>query len=247
MIKYNASEFSKVEGHFPNLYFVKSENAIKGELDFHARYVQNKGVEILDEWIIEDFDQPQEGCLTDVYSIRIELQTPDLVNKQYPAVFEPDGRIQNLAKSLDKTLADMHISEDGLCCLGIFAPTDELLLCDFVLHRVFPYFVWQSYYEKYGTAHPCKACPHDPVAAIQVRIEDEDRKIDTLRSKQNAGHRGADRNKPCPCGSGKKYKRCCFNVDHDATTRIMRAERRVDYFEKAKKSQEKNKHSKCLK
>lgn len=21
---------------------------------------------------------------------------------------------------------------------------------------------------------------------------------------------GADRNKPCPCGSGKKYKKCCL-------------------------------------
>jgi len=23
------------------------------------------------------------------------------------------------------------------------------------------------------------------------------------------------RNDPCPCGSGKKYKKCCMLIDHD--------------------------------
>lgn len=25
----------------------------------------------------------------------------------------------------------------------------------------------------------------------------------------------AKRNDPCPCGSGKKYKKCCYNKDKD--------------------------------
>ena len=26
------------------------------------------------------------------------------------------------------------------------------------------------------------------------------------------GHRKTGRNDPCPCGSGKKYKKCCLNA-----------------------------------
>jgi uncharacterized protein YecA (UPF0149 family) len=26
------------------------------------------------------------------------------------------------------------------------------------------------------------------------------------------GHRKVGRNDPCPCGSGKKYKKCCLNA-----------------------------------
>jgi uncharacterized protein YecA (UPF0149 family) len=26
------------------------------------------------------------------------------------------------------------------------------------------------------------------------------------------GHRKIGRNDPCPCGSGKKYKKCCLNA-----------------------------------
>ena len=29
--------------------------------------------------------------------------------------------------------------------------------------------------------------------------------------------KGSDRNKPCPCGSGKKYKNCCLNITLDKT------------------------------
>ena len=37
--------------------------------------------------------------------------------------------------------------------------------------------------------------------------------------------RKAGRNDPCPCGSGKKYKRCCLDRDRTgpATTREERA------------------------
>lgn len=29
----------------------------------------------------------------------------------------------------------------------------------------------------------------------------------------DGGPKNRDRNKPCPCGSQRKYKKCCFNSD----------------------------------
>ena len=33
--------------------------------------------------------------------------------------------------------------------------------------------------------------------------------VDPIKADQQAG-----RNDPCPCGSGKKYKKCCWEKDH---------------------------------
>lgn len=33
---------------------------------------------------------------------------------------------------------------------------------------------------------------------------------------------GASRNKPCPCGSGKKYKHCCYSKDIDTNLNATR-------------------------
>lgn len=37
-----------------------------------------------------------------------------------------------------------------------------------------------------------------------------------LSTKQAVRTTAAGRNDPCPCGSGKKYKKCCWNKDHAA-------------------------------
>jgi len=36
-----------------------------------------------------------------------------------------------------------------------------------------------------------------------------------------------DRNKKCPCGSGKKFKKCC-QIGVDATRQTIKAERRIE-------------------
>jgi uncharacterized protein YecA (UPF0149 family) len=40
------------------------------------------------------------------------------------------------------------------------------------------------------------------------------RKLQALRAALSAGAVG--RNDPCPCGSGKKYKKCCMASPHPA-------------------------------
>jgi uncharacterized protein YecA (UPF0149 family) len=41
--------------------------------------------------------------------------------------------------------------------------------------------------------------------AIRRAVE----KVERRRSEATAATPGVGRNQPCPCGSGKKYKRCC--------------------------------------
>jgi hypothetical protein len=36
------------------------------------------------------------------------------------------------------------------------------------------------------------------------------------------------RNEPCPCGSSKKYKRCCESIDQEAWRRVARKTREAD-------------------
>ena len=35
------------------------------------------------------------------------------------------------------------------------------------------------------------------------------------------------RNDPCPCGSGKKYKKCCGAVSHPERSELLRERRRT--------------------
>jgi len=48
------------------------------------------------------------------------------------------------------------------------------------------------------------------------RCERKGAKINDLRRRKVQGNeqsvRRIGRNSPCPCGSGKKYKRCCFGI-----------------------------------
>ncbi len=48
-----------------------------------------------------------------------------------------------------------------------------------------------------------KNLPKDEAAAIQEMI-DKTEKVKPIQSDKAPG-----RNDPCPCGSGKKYKKCC--------------------------------------
>ncbi|HEV56263.1 MAG TPA: hypothetical protein ENN87_02040 [Phycisphaerales bacterium] len=47
------------------------------------------------------------------------------------------------------------------------------------------------------------AAPADPAAEATMPL------FDTLSEPESAFDTKVGRNDPCPCGSGKKYKRCC--------------------------------------
>jgi tetratricopeptide (TPR) repeat protein len=66
------------------------------------------------------------------------------------------------------------------------------------LERLIDFYRWQGMEEK-------------------ARASEEEHRILTapppLRSKQVVKSKNIGRNDPCPCGSGKKYKKCCLNKD----------------------------------
>ena len=216
MIQYTQNKFEKIQEKFPNLYYIKNKETIEGELNFCSRY--NKiTCNNISKWDIEFCDNNKDEYVEDVYSIRICLDKKDRVNG-FPVVFETDDRIKNLAKSLGKSLNDLHLNNpDKSCCLGIFVPSYCPSLYDFVIKVVYPYFVWQAYFEKYRKIPPCGQCPHNPKDAIDIRIKDEENNRKFFLAQHSYKPSGNNRNKLCLCGSGKKSKKCCLRYDKKAS------------------------------
>ena len=189
MIEYSPEEMRKINFKFPNLYY--DDGKIKGEIDFKAKYVlarKKKGQ--TEKWMICDCEDGEE-CIIDAYDIAIHLDT------SYPRVFETAQRIRNLANERKLGLADVHLfPKDGSCCLGLFLENPNETLSSFVVHKVYPYFVWQAYFEKYNKIPPCGEYSHGETGRREFEID--------LMS--------VSRNQPCPCGSGKKLKHCCIQT-----------------------------------
>ena len=183
-IEYSPAEMEKIQCHFPGLYY--DGGAVRGEISFRARY------ELSDrrkkkEWIIADCSSGAD-CIQDVYELEIHF------NGQ-PKVFEVGGRIKNLAKKLGRSIIDLHLfPKDESCCLGIFSINEKETLSDFVINKIYPYFVWQAYFEKFKEIPPCGEYSHGEqgMREFQKYVSD------------------IGRNDRCPCGSGLKFKICCY-------------------------------------
>ena len=183
-IQYSPAEMEKIQCRFPGLYYDKG--AVRGEISFGARY-ELSGRRKKREWIITNCSSGK-NCVQDVYEIEI------LLNGQ-PKVFEVGGRIKKLAEELGRPIFDLHLFPDESCCLGIFLINEGEPLSDFVINKVYPYFVWQAYFEKFGKIPPCGQYSHGE----QGRREFQKHVFDI------------GRNDRCPCGSGLKFKICCHS------------------------------------
>ena len=234
MIRYNPTELEKLKKTFPNLNYIKNTETVEGELNFCSRYKQITCNNI-SKWDIEPCDKSKDDCVEGPYSIRINIKQLDPIN-QLPTVFETAERIQNLADSLEKSLNDLHLNNhDKSCCLGISPPNYYPTLYDFVTKAVYPYFVWQAYFEKYKAIPPCGECPHNWQKAIATRRNEEENKRIFFLAQQTDKPSGNNRNELCSCGSGKKYKRCCFHKDKEVETEILKVNASMSYLKNAKK------------
>ena len=222
MIKYTTEDIREIQKYFPNLYYSENERKIKGELDFCAHY-KDIGCDDISKWVIEHCNRNQIDCIEDVYLIEIDLENS--------RVFETDERIEKFAKSLSKNNSDLHINADHSCCLGIFPPANNLY--KFVIELVYPYFVWQAYYEKYRSIPPCGECPHSWSDAVNSRIVDEENSLRFLSRKQKSQPKGRKRNELCPCGSGRKYKKCCYIHDEKIALDIRETKVCLSYLKKS--------------
>ena len=183
VIEYSPTEMDKIQRHFPGLYYDKG--AIRGEVSFSARY-ELSVIKDKKKWTITSCSSGKD-CIQDVYEIEI------LLNGQ-PKVFEVGGRIKKLAKEIGRPVIDLHIyPEDESCCLGIFLRNERETLSDFVIKKVYPYFVWQAYFEKFRKTPPCGEYSHGKQGQQEFWTDIFE----------------TGRNERCPCGSGRKFKICC--------------------------------------
>lgn len=186
-IVYKYNDFSLLNNIFPDLYYDKENNTIKGELSFNAHY-KNTGKKGINRWKIFSCTTGK-SCLEGYYEIEIDLNT------DIPTVYETSKKIQKLAKKLGKSNNDLHLYDNYKCCLGVYIDTN--ILSKFIIGYIYPYFVWQAYFEKYYKVPPCGEYSHNrKIAEIECLT-------DSINGFKNLGV-----NDLCPCESGKKYKRC---------------------------------------
>lgn len=197
MIQYSATEFQRVQKVFPDLHYESENNCITGKLKFKSRYQKKLRKNGKNSWAIEPCLSGSD-CFNGCYEISISFgENPTGL----PKVFETGGRIEKLAKEMGKPIIDLHVyPSDNSCCLGVYIPT-SITLYDFIVGHVYPYFVWQAYFDKYRKVPPCGEHSHGESGIIEY-LQDW---YEYLQDIKKIG-----RNDPCFCGSGKKYKKCCL-------------------------------------
>ena len=171
---YDTSEMQRINRYFPDLYH--ENNVIKGYISFSAMYQLTKR-HTKNKWEIVPCDSGKR-CIRDSYKIEIHL---DKVQFGCPKVFEVGGRIKNLACKLNKPVEDLHIyTNDYSCCLGIFPEKSNESLSAFVINKVYPYFVWQAYFEKFSEIPPVGEYSHG-IQGLREYLEGKN-KVITSRS-----------------------------------------------------------------
>lgn len=217
LMEHSQEEFDKVKTWFPGLDYYPDDNRISGSLTISTCRYKEKKNENLIAWEIEPCSPDQSECITGEYLIEIDLDQEG----EYPKVYEIGEKIERLANELKKRVIDLHLyPQDKRCCLGIsFNPRTSL--SEFILYDVYPYFVWQSYYYKYKKTPPCGEYSHG-IKGRKEATEDYKKKIEFYKNKI-VGKTG--RNSPCPCGSNKKYKKCCLFQDEEYEREVNRMQK----------------------
>lgn len=188
-ITFDKEDFKKVTKHFPELKYFDSENLVKGTIKFTSKYQQENG-----SWKIIPANSSDQRSFMGEYSIKIDLSV--LPN---PRVYETGGKIKETAKRLGIPLRDLHlVGRDEWCCLDFIStsvPLSHISLSEYILNKVYPYFVWQAYYATFDKLPPCGESPHNAEKAKKEFWRDFPK---------------MKRNELCMCGSGKKAKFCCL-------------------------------------
>ncbi len=182
--------------HFPNLYYDADSHKILGELDFRAVYDQVSG-----KVTIAGLAEETDFLIQDVFEI--EIYVDDLDMNGWPKVFEVGGKYRRIAEKCEVPIIDLHIyPHNHACCLGLkYRDNQRLCIEDFLDELVIPFFYRLSYTDKFGIDRARRDLWGEYSHGDKGQIEHFLEIVDIAR--HNPG-----RNDPCPCGSGKKYKKC---------------------------------------
>ncbi len=183
--------------NFPELDFQPDGQQITGELRFCAAFDRDSG-----QLRLGDTDEHRAigTFLCDAFKVRIDLG--HLGDNGWPRVYEVGGRCIDIAEQNQCAMIDLHLFEDGACCLGLnFATDRNLTLHRFVLELVIPFFYRLSYTDRNGLA-----AAKDDLWGEYFHGDAGVRKYKEEILQLVGNNPG--RNESCPCGSGLKYKRC---------------------------------------
>ena len=167
-----------------------------GELDFRAVYDQVSG-----KVTIAGLAEETDFLIQDVFEI--EIYVDDLDMNGWPKVFEVGGKYRRIAEKCEVPIIDLHIyPHNHACCLGLkYRDNQRLCIEDFLDELVIPFFYRLSYTDKFGIDRARRDLWGEYSHGDKGQIEHFLEIVDIAR--HNPG-----RNDPCPCGSGKKYKKC---------------------------------------
>lgn len=195
-----------LKSSFPGLSYEPEAHKIIGELSFCACYDETTGKVRIEFRQPDDSIRNSDSFLCDVFEIEILLDTESLGPNGWPRVREVGGRYKAIAEKCGVQIIDLHFySDTGACCLGIRHPRESnLTLKRFLFNLVLPFFYRLSYTDKFGIEAARKNLWGEYSHGIKGVMEYEMEMLNYTRG--NSG-----RNKPCPCGSGVKYKKCCLN------------------------------------
>lgn len=195
-----------LESIHPSLQYHRQEQRITGELDFCASYdilsgkMQIEGVER------DDSIRESNRAICDVFEIEIRLDPKSTDPKNgWPIVYEVGGRLKAIAEKRAIERADLHLYEDGAACLGIrYSQERNLTLLRFLHDLVIPFFYRLSYVDRFGLEAARRDLWGEYSHGDHGTREHEQEMMDIAR-------RNTGKNKPCPCGNGMKYKKCCMD------------------------------------
>ena len=185
-IKITDESIANLQEILPNLEYSSKDKAVCGDFSFCSKYSRKKN----GSWEIISASAGDTEGFEAKYSFKIDLTDPSR-----PKVYETSGKVKETAEKLNKELIDLHMFDDSSCCLDFMSARYflDLDIYQFVVNKVYPYFAWQAYYQKFEKCPPCGEHSHNPdVAATEFNID-----FSNMR-----------RNDRCICGSGRKFKDC---------------------------------------
>ena len=196
-MKPSTSDLEWLTRCFSGLLYEANANEIAGEVAFCAAY--DSGIDRV-RIGNDDAHRRLASFLCDSYSLRIDLNSID--SNGWPRVYEVGGRHQAISIKHKVDAIDLHFYPDGSCCLGIrFSPERFLTIERFIDELVIPFLYRLSYVDKNG-----------PLAAKKDLWGEYAHGNGGNRQYMNEMlgmvSRDPGRNELCPCGNGRKFKRC---------------------------------------
>ena len=205
-MKLASRDIKWLEVSFPSLSYKPDDRKIVGELDFRACYDNAASSVRIERLKCNELIRKHENFISDVFEVEFLLDDSFIEANGWPKVYEVGGRCESIAKKYGVSVVDLHVyAEDGACCLGIrYSPERSLTIERFLDNLVIPFFYRLSYTDRRGI----EAARNDLWGEYS---HGEEGHLEHQREMFRIGQQNPGRNERCPCGSGKKYKKCCLD------------------------------------